>query len=89
MAQSDIPLRRRPGAQPANRNRLIHGRRSRVAVQARAARAAGLKAAALLLAAVGALPGRLRHRPLRPAQMAHLDAEAVRLVRVLGVPIRA
>jgi hypothetical protein len=49
-----------------------HGRRSREAIRARKAAVARLKGAALILARIGAVKGRVRRAPLRSDQLPHL-----------------
>jgi hypothetical protein len=46
-----------------------HGRRSREAILARKAGVARVKGAALILARIGAVKGRVRRAPLRPDQV--------------------
>jgi hypothetical protein len=78
---------RRPGGQPGNRCRWVHGRRSAAAVQRRKQGAATRKTALWLLALLDALNGyRARPSPLRPEQTALLDAQGRALARALGVP---
>lgn len=77
---------RRPGGQPHNQNRQVHGGRSARAVLKRKTGAASRKAAGLILARLDLLPAyRCRPRPLRPDQLRHLDPEGLALLRRLGV----
>jgi hypothetical protein len=77
---------RRPGGQPGNRNRWIHGRRSAGATARRKSGAASRKAAGLILARLNLL-GDYQHRPrpIREDQRRHLGVEAVELLVRLGV----
>lgn len=79
---------RRPGGQPGNSNRLIHGRRSAAAIERRAAGAAGRKAAGLILARLDLLHGyRHRPRPIRLDQRRHLNAAELAMLARLGVSL--
>jgi hypothetical protein len=82
LAQTGI---RRPGGQPHNRNRWVHGRRSSDAVLRRKRGATFRKLAAMILAKLGLLPAyRCRPRPLRADQVHHLDREAMAVIAKLG-----
>ena len=65
---------KRPGGQPGNQNALRHGQRTRRAIAARKAATARVKAAAVILHGLGAIPGRCRRRLLRPDQVALIPA---------------
>jgi hypothetical protein len=52
-----------------------HGRRSREAIRARKAAVARLKGAALILARIGAVKGRVRRAPLRGDQVGLVPPE--------------
>ncbi len=60
---------KRPGGQPGNQNALRHGQRTRRAIAVRKAATARVKAAAVILHGLGAIPGRCRRRLLRPDQV--------------------
>lgn len=53
----------------ARKGNWRHGRRSRQAILTRKAGVARVKAAALILARIGAVKGRVRRAPLRPDQV--------------------
>lgn len=65
-------IRRRPGGQPGNQNRVIHGRYSGAYKAARKLSRAQLKVLCQLGHFTGDLPGRNRTRMLRPDQVALL-----------------
>jgi hypothetical protein len=67
-------VKRSPGGQPGNKNALQHGRRTYAAIAARKAATARVKAAAVILHGLGAIPGRCRRRLLRPDQVALIPA---------------
>jgi hypothetical protein len=78
---------RRPGGQPGNRNRWVHGKRSDAATRRRKTGAAGRKLAAWILVQLDALPGyRCRPRPVRANQLAYIEAEALELLIRLKTP---
>lgn len=70
-AQKVVPLRR-PGAQPGNSNRLLHGLRSRRYREGRRLAHASLKLLHHVAYRLGVIKGRNRARPLRADQLSAL-----------------
>jgi len=68
-------IKRRPGGQPGNQNALKHGQCTYRAISARKAATARVKAAAVILHGLGAIPGRCRRRLVRPDQVGLLPPE--------------
>ena len=82
--------RRKPGAQPGNKNALKHGQRTAKARRRQKLAHASLKALQHLLNSQGMVPrseGRIRPRPIRTDQMALLieaEPELAAMVRAVG-----
>lgn len=79
------PAGLRRGAPIGNRNRWVHGRRSRAEVLRRKQGAADRKAAAWALALLGT-PTRIRPKPIRSDQIIHFSLVEMAMLRWLAVP---
>lgn len=83
--------RRKPGAQPGNKNALKHGRRTAEARRRQKLAHASLKALQHLLNSQGMVPrseGRIRPRPIRSDQMdllIEVEPELAAMVRAAGI----